>query len=55
MLFDEVTAALGPELVGTCWQQGGSGRGGKLEQLLFSLTTDRVRASLRRYNDRYRI
>ncbi|HME23673.1 MAG TPA: amino acid ABC transporter ATP-binding protein [Acetobacteraceae bacterium] len=88
MLFDEVTSALDPELVGevlAAMQQlaragmtmvvvthemsfardiadrivfmddGVIVEQGKPEQLLFSPTTDRVRAFLKRYNDRYRI
>jgi len=88
MLFDEVTSALDPELVGevlAVMQQlaragmtmvvvthemsfardiadrivfmddGVIVEQGKPEQLLFSPTTDRVRAFLKRYNDRYRI
>jgi polar amino acid transport system ATP-binding protein len=88
MLFDEVTSALDPELVGevlAAMQQlaragmtmvvvthemsfardiadrivfmdgGVIVEQGKPDQLLFSPTTDRVRAFLKRYNDRYRI
>jgi polar amino acid transport system ATP-binding protein len=88
MLFDEVTSALDPELVGevlAAMQQlarngmtmvvvthemsfardiadrivfmdaGVIVEQGKPEQLLFAPTTDRVRAFLKRYNDRYRI
>jgi polar amino acid transport system ATP-binding protein len=88
MLFDEVTSALDPELVGevlAAMQQlaragmtmvvvthemsfardiadrivfmdgGVVVEQGKPDQLLFSPTTDRVRAFLKRYNDRYRI
>jgi polar amino acid transport system ATP-binding protein len=88
MLFDEVTSALDPELVGEVlaamqqlarngmtmvvvthemsfardiadrivFMDGGIVvEQGKPEQLLFSPTTDRVRAFLKRYNDRYRI
>src|ERR1700722_3533107 len=88
MLFDEVTSALDPELVGevlAAMQQlaragmtmvvvthemsfardiadrivfmddGVIVEQGKPEQLLFSPTTERVRAFLKRYNDRYRI
>lgn len=88
MLFDEVTSALDPELVGevlAAMQQlardgmtmvvvthemsfardiadrivfmdgGVVVEQGKPEQLLFSPATDRVRAFLKRYNDRYRI
>ncbi len=88
MLFDEVTSALDPELVGevlSAMQQlardgmtmvvvthemsfardiadrivfmdgGVIVEQGKPDQVLFSPTTDRVRAFLKRYNDRYRI
>jgi len=88
MLFDEVTSALDPELVGevlAAMQQlaragmtmvvvthemsfardiadrivfmdgGVIVEQGKPDQLLFSPNTDRVRAFLKRYNDRYRI
>jgi polar amino acid transport system ATP-binding protein len=88
MLFDEVTSALDPELVGevlAAMQQlaragmtmvvvthemsfardiadrivfmdgGVIVEQGKPDQLLFSPTTERVRAFLKRYNDRYRI
>jgi polar amino acid transport system ATP-binding protein len=88
MLFDEVTSALDPELVGevlSAMQQlardgmtmvvvthemsfardiadrivfmdgGVIVEQGKPDQLLFSPQTDRVRAFLKRYNDRYRI
>jgi polar amino acid transport system ATP-binding protein len=88
MLFDEVTSALDPELVGevlAAMQQlaragmtmvvvthemsfardiadrivfmddGLVVEQGKPDQLLFSPATDRVRAFLKRYNDRYRI
>jgi polar amino acid transport system ATP-binding protein len=88
MLFDEVTSALDPELVGevlAAMQQlahagmtmvvvthemsfardiadrivfmddGIIVEQGKPDQLLFSPTTDRARAFLKRYNDRYRI
>jgi len=88
MLFDEVTSALDPELVGevlAAMQQlardgmtmvvvthemsfardiadrivfmddGVIVEQGKPDQLLFSPRTERVRAFLRRYNDRYRI
>jgi polar amino acid transport system ATP-binding protein len=88
MLFDEVTSALDPELVGevlAAMQQlaragmtmvvvthemsfardiadrivfmddGVIVEQGKPEQLLFSPATERVRAFLKRYNDRYRI
>ncbi len=88
MLFDEVTSALDPELVGEVlaamqelaragmtmvvvthemsfardiadrivFMDGGViVEQGKPDQLLFSPTTERVRAFLRRYNDRYRI
>jgi ABC-type polar amino acid transport system ATPase subunit len=88
MLFDEVTSALDPELVGevlAAMQQlaragmtmvvvthemsfardiadriifmddGGIVEQGKPDQVLFSPRTDRVRAFLKRYNDRYRI
>jgi NitT/TauT family transport system ATP-binding protein len=88
MMFDEVTSALDPELVGevlAAMQQlaragmtmvvvthemsfardiadrivfmddGVIVEQGKPEQLLFSPTTERVRAFLKRYNDRYRI
>src|SRR6202047_140744 len=88
MMFDEVTSALDPELVGevlaAMQQLGRAGmtmgvvthemrfardiadrivfmddglivEQGKPEQLLFSPTTERVRAFLKRYNDRYRI
>jgi polar amino acid transport system ATP-binding protein len=88
MLFDEVTSALDPELVGEVlaamqelaragmtmvvvthemsfardiadrivFMDGGViVEQGKPDQLLFSPTTDRVRAFLKRYNDRYRI
>ncbi len=88
MLFDEVTSALDPELVGevlAAMQQlaragmtmvvvthemsfardiadrivfmdgGVIVEQGKPEQLLFSPSTERVRAFLKRYNDRYRI
>ncbi|MEJ0015140.1 MAG: amino acid ABC transporter ATP-binding protein [Acetobacteraceae bacterium] len=88
MLFDEVTSALDPELVGevmAAMQQlardgmtmvvvthemsfardiadrivfmdgGVVVEQGKPEQLLFSPATERVRAFLKRYNDRYRI
>jgi polar amino acid transport system ATP-binding protein len=88
MLFDEVTSALDPELVGevlAAMQQlaragmtmvvvthemsfardiadrivfmdgGAIVEQGKPDQLLFSPATDRVRAFLKRYNDRYRI
>ena len=88
MLFDEVTSALDPELVGevlaTMQQLAGDGmtmvvvthemsfardianrivfmdggvivEEGKPEELLFTPQTDRVRAFLKRYNDRYRI
>ena len=88
MLFDEVTSALDPELVGevlAAMQQlarngmtmvvvthemsfardiadrivfmdaGVIVEQGKPEQLLFAPTTERVRAFLKRYNDRYRI
>ncbi len=88
MLFDEVTSALDPELVGevlAAMQQlardgmtmvvvthemsfardiadrivfmddGVVVEQGKPDQLLFAPATDRVRAFLKRYNDRYRI
>jgi polar amino acid transport system ATP-binding protein len=88
MLFDEVTSALDPELVGevlaTMQQLAGDGmtmvvvthemsfardiadrivfmdggvivEEGKPEELLFTPRTERVRAFLKRYNDRYRI
>src|SRR5690242_5143521 len=88
MLFDEVTSALDPELVGEVlaamqelaragmtmvvvthemsfardiadrivFMDGGTiVEQGKPDQLLFSPATDRVRAFLKRYNDRYRI
>jgi polar amino acid transport system ATP-binding protein len=88
MLFDEVTSALDPELVGEVlaamqelaragmtmvvvthemsfardiadrivFMDGGViVEQGKPDQLLFSPATDRVRAFLKRYNDRYRI
>jgi polar amino acid transport system ATP-binding protein len=88
MLFDEVTSALDPELVGevlAAMQQLASDgmtmvvvthemsfardiadrivfmdggvivEEGKPDQLLFAPQTERVRAFLRRYNDRYRI
>jgi ABC-type polar amino acid transport system ATPase subunit len=88
MLFDEVTSALDPELVGEVLAamrqlaQGGMtmvvvthemsfardiadrivfiDRGviveeGKPDEILFAPRTDRVRAFLTRYNDRYRI
>jgi len=88
MLFDEVTSALDPELVGevlAAMQQLAQGgmtmvvvthemsfardiadrivfidggvivEHGKPDQILFSPRTDRVRAFLKRYNDRYRI
>ena len=88
MLFDEVTSALDPELVGEVlaamqelaragmtmvvvthemsfardiadrivFMDGGViVEQGKPDHLLFSPTTDRVRAFLKRYNDRYRI
>src|SRR5262249_19712504 len=88
MLFDEVTSALDPELVGEVlaamqelaragmtmivvthemsfardiadrivFMDGGViVEQGKPEQLLFSPMTERVRAFMRRYNDRYRI
>jgi polar amino acid transport system ATP-binding protein len=88
MLFDEVTSALDPELVGevlaAMQQLAGYGmtmvvvtremsfardiadrivfmdggvivEEGKLDQLLFEPQTERVRAFLKRYNDRYRI
>jgi polar amino acid transport system ATP-binding protein len=88
MLFDEVTSALDPELVGevlaAMQQLAGDGmtmvvvthemsfardiadrivfmdggvivEEGKPDQLLFAPRTERVRAFLKRYNDRYRI
>ena len=88
MLFDEVTSALDPELVGevlaTMQQLAGDGmtmvvvthemsfardiadrivfidggvivEQGKPDEILFSPRTERVRAFLKRYNDRYRI
>ena len=88
MLFDEVTSALDPELVGEVlaamqtlaragmtmvvvthemsfardiadrivFMDGGAiVEQGKPDQLLFAPTTERVRAFLKRYNDRYRI
>jgi len=88
MLFDEVTSALDPELVGevlAAMQQLAQGgmtmvvvthemsfardiadrivfidggvivEEGKPDEILFSPRTDRVRAFLKRYNDRYRI
>jgi polar amino acid transport system ATP-binding protein len=88
MLFDEVTSALDPELVGEvlgAMQQLAQGgmtmvvvthemsfardiadrivfidggvivEQGKPDEILFSPRTDRVRAFLKRYNDRYRI
>ena len=88
MLFDEVTSALDPELVGevlAAMQQlaragmtmvvvthemsfardiadrivfmdgGVIAEEGKPEQILFSPRTERVRAFLKRYNERYRI
>jgi polar amino acid transport system ATP-binding protein len=88
MLFDEITSALDPELVGevlAAMQQLASGgmtmvvvthemsfardiadlmvfmdagvivEEGKPDQLLFAPRTERVRAFLKRYNDRYRI
>ena len=88
MLFDEVTSALDPELVGevlaTMQQLAGNGmtmvvvthemsfardiadrivfmdggvivEEGKPEELFFAPRTERVRAFLKRYNDRYRI
>jgi polar amino acid transport system ATP-binding protein len=88
MLFDEVTSALDPELVGevlaAMQQLAGDGmtmvvvthemsfardiadrivfmddgvivEEGKPDQLLFAPQTERVRAFLKRYNDRYRI
>jgi ABC-type polar amino acid transport system ATPase subunit len=88
MLFDEVTSALDPELVGEVlaamqqlaragmtmvvvthemsfardiadrivfMDEGVIVEQGKPDQLLFSPATERVRAFLKRYNDRYRI
>ena len=88
MLFDEVTSALDPELVGevlAAMQQLAQGgmtmvvvthemsfardiadrivfiddgvivEEGKPDEILFTPRTDRVRAFLKRYNDRYRI
>jgi ABC-type histidine transport system ATPase subunit len=80
MLFDEVTSALDPELVGevlaAIQQFAGAGmtmvvvthemssrdidagiivEEGKPDHLLFAPQSERVRAFLKRYNDRYRI
>jgi ABC-type polar amino acid transport system ATPase subunit len=88
MLFDEVTSALDPELVGEVlaamrqlaadgmtmvvvthemsfardiadrivfMDSGGVVEEGKPEEMLFAPRTERVRAFLKRYNDRYRI
>jgi polar amino acid transport system ATP-binding protein len=88
MLFDEVTSALDPELVGEAlaamqalaragmtmvvvthemsfardiadrivfMDDGAIVEEGKPDQLLFAPQTERVRAFLKRYNDRYRI